>query len=616
MSAGTAHRAAVRPRRLAAWGAAALNTAWWAVPGVALLLGLHALRLSDVTDIGSLGLVSALRPEFCGALALLTISFLSGVLRARPAPGVLLAAHVVVLAVLLFGAATIIEPLPRFISGWLHVGFADYVARTGETLPYLDARFNWPGFFTLAAMATRAAGMPDAMPLLGWTPVVLNLLYGAIVFRLARAVSPEPRTAWLALWLFLPANWVGQDYFGPQALNYAFYLIVLTVLVVWFRPRRLSGGPDPSSRRAGLLHALRLPAEPLLHEPESPRLGRAATAGLMVGVLVIFTASAASHQLTPVAIVAAVAALALAGRCRARSLPVLLGVILVAYISYLTVPYWSGHLEAMFGSVGNVTGTISSGAVQRVRGDDGHLAVVLVRLGFTAAVWVLAAAGAWRRLRTGHGDLALLALAGAPFAVLALQSYGGEAILRVYAFGLPFMVVLLAALFVPTGQARSRAVAAVTAVAVSAAFTAAFFVARYGNESFEQVRPNDVQAVDWLYAHAQPGATLVAVTSNVPWRSRHIERYAYRPLGLDLGPSTLPAIEQEMRRDAEGAYLLLTRGQYVFAESYLGMPAGWGEQLELQVRRSSRFRLVYANPDASIYVLLPASKVETDDKDR
>ncbi len=615
MSAGAAHPAAARPRRLAARGEAVLTAVWWAVPGVALLLGLHALRLSDVTEIGSLGLVSALRPDFYGALALLTISFLSGVLRHRPAPGVLLAAHVVVLAVLLFGAATIIEPLPRFISGWLHVGFADYVARTGETLPHLDARFNWPGFFTLAAMATRAAGMPDAMPLLGWTPVVLNLLYGAIVFRLARAVSPEPRTAWLALWLFLPANWVGQDYFGPQALNYAFYLIVLTVLVVWFRPPRTDrppGGPDPSSRTAGLLQALRLPAAPLLHEPGSPRLGRAPATGLMLAVLVIFTASAASHQLTPVAIVAAVAALALAGRCTARSLPVLLGVILVAYISYLTVPYWSGHLEAMFGSVGNVTGTISSGAVQRVRGDDGHRAVVLVRLGFTLAVWALAAAGAWRRLRTGHGDVALLALAGAPFAVLALQSYGGEAILRVYAFSLPFMVVLLAGLLVP----GRRLVAAVAAVAVSAACTAAFFVARYGNESFEQVRPNDVQAVDWLYAHARPGATLVAITSNVPWRSRHIERYASRPLGLDLGPSTLPAIEQEMRRGGGGSYLVLSQGQFVFAESYLGMPAGWGEQLELQVRRSGRFRLVYANPDASIYVLLPASKVETDDKDR
>ncbi|MFC7762188.1 hypothetical protein ACFQY4_32225 [Catellatospora bangladeshensis] len=531
----------------------------------------------------------------------------------------LLAAHVVVLAVLLFGAATIIEPLPRFISGWLHVGFADYVARTGETLPHLDARFNWPGFFTLAAMATRAAGMPDALPLLGWTPVVLNLLYGAIVFRLARAVSPEPRTAWLALWLFLPANWVGQDYFGPQGLNYAFYLILLTVLVVWFRPSpadRTRRGLDVSPRLARLRDALRLPAAPLLHEPEPARLGRGSAAGLMAAVLVIFTASTASHQLTPVAIVAAVAALALARRCTARSLPVLLGVILVAYISYLTVPYWSGHLEAMFGSVGNVTGTISSGAVQRVRGDDGHRAVVLVRLGFTVAVWLLAAAGAWRRLRAGRGDLAMLALAGAPFAVLALQSYGGEAILRVYAFSLPFMVVLLAALFAPARHARSRVVAAVAAGAVSAAFTAAFFVARYGNESFEQVRPNDVLAVDWLYAHAPPGATLVAVTSNVPWRSRHIERYAYRPLGLDLGPSTLPAIEQEMRRDAEGAYLVLSRGQYVFAESYLGMPAGWGEQLELQVRRSGRFRLVYANPDASIYVLLPASKVETDDKDR
>ncbi|RQW86871.1 hypothetical protein [Micromonospora globispora] len=578
----------------------------WSAPAVALALGVWALRRGDAADIGSLGLVTALRPELYVALALLTASFLHGVFRARPAPDALLAAHVAVLVVLLFGAAPIIEPLPRVISGWLHVGFADYIARTGETLPQLDARFSWPGFFALTAMATRAAGLPDAMPLLAWAPVGFNLLFGAAVFRLARDTSSDARTAWLALWLFFPANWVGQDYFGPQAMNYLFYLVLMMVLLRWFRPDRYGGlhqERPPRSPVALLLRVLRLPPRPLLREPIAQATGPASLVGLVAVVLAVFAASAVSHQLTPIAIVVSVGALVLVRRCTLRRLPVLLAVLLTAYISYGAVPYWAGHLHDMFGSFGNVGGTINHGAVERVRGDEGHQTVVLLRLVLAVAVWGLAAIGAWRRMRRGHGDLGLLALAGAPFLLLGMQSYGGEIFLRVYAFALPFMVVLLAGLLVPVWPARHRVPAAVLAGALSTVLIGAFFVARYGNESFERVRPGDHRAVEWLYDHAPAGTSFVSVTSNVPWRTEGVERYRYRPIGDDLGPTTIGAIEDEMRGNPKGAYLIFTKGQFVFAETFLGKPHGWGEGLERQVVDSGKFRLVYTSTEARIYVL-------------
>ncbi|MFE9201466.1 hypothetical protein [Micromonospora sp. NPDC007230] len=583
-----------------------LAGAEWAAPAAALALGVWALRRGDAADIGSLGLVTALRPELYVALALLTASFLRGVFRPRPASDALLAAHVVVLVILLFGAAPIIEPLPRVISGWLHVGFADYIARTGETLPDLDARFSWPGFFALTAMATRLGGLPDAMPLLAWAPVVFNLLYGVAVFRLARLTSTDARTAWLALWLFFPANWVGQDYFGPQAMNYLFYLVLLMVLLRWFRPvahDSRQGVRTWRRPRALLLRLLRIPPRPLLLEPGADRASPASLVGLAAVVLVIFAASTVSHQLTPIAIVICVGALVLARRCTLRTLPILLAVMLMAYISYGAVAYWAGHLDDMFGSFGKVGGTINDGAVQRVRGDAGHQMVVLLRVVLAMAVWGLAAIGAWRRMRRGQAVLGLLALAGAPFLLLGMQSYGGEIFLRVYAFALPFMAILLAALLVPVWPARRRVPAALAAGALSAVLIGAFFVARYGNDAFEQVRPGDHRAVEWLYAHAPADATFVSVTSNVPWRAKGVERYQYRPLGQDLGPTTVPAIEEEMRANPKGAYLVMTKGQFVFAQSFLGKPRGWGEDLERQVVDSGRFRLVYQNPEARVYVL-------------
>ncbi|HET8681670.1 MAG TPA: hypothetical protein VFM54_07325 [Micromonosporaceae bacterium] len=604
----------------AAWRRAALVAGLVAAPPAALVLGVQALRATRTADIGSTGLVEALPAQLYLALALLTVSFLAALFFGRDVRPVVLAAHVVVLTVLLHGAAALAEPLPRFVPAWLHVGFTDYIARTGETLPEFDARFSWPGVFAWAAMATRAAGLPDAMPLLGWTPVALNLLYAATVYKLAGAVSGATGTAWLAVWLFLPANWVGQDYFSPQGLNYFFYLLILTVLVIWFRVPRLERarrrlrrrarhrhpGPPTPLRPRRLRRLVGLPPAPTLHEPGPVAASPAALAGLMAVVLVVFTASAASHQLTPMAILVSAAVLVAIRRCAVRALPALLLVILLGYVSYLTVTYWSGHLQDMVGSFGRVSHTVNSGITERVRGDPGHLFVLKVRQGLALGIWALAALGAWRCLRRGRGDLALLALAGAPFLLLFAQNYGGEVFLRIYTFALPFMIVLVVALLVPAWPARRAVAAAVLVCLLSAVLTGGFLVARYGNESFEQVRANDAAAIEWLYANATPGVTLVAITSNVPWRVRDLEQYRYTPLGEDLGPDSLPAIEAAMLSNPRGAYLIMTEGQYVWAETFYGKPPGWGQSIEREIIESGRFRLVYSRDNAKIFILARA----------
>jgi hypothetical protein len=627
---------------MATWRRMVVPLAVSATPPVGLALGVAALRAARPDDIGPLGLVEALPATLYVALALLTVSFLGSVFFAPGIRPAVLAAHVVAFTVLLHGAATIVEPLPRFVPAWLHVGFTDYIARTGHTLPELDARFSWPGVFAIAAMATRAAGLGDAMSLLGWTPIVLNLLYAAVTHRLARVATGDDRAAWLAVWLFLPANWVGQDYFSPQGFNYLFYLIILSVLLIWFRPSRIErtrqrigryarghvrpAAPDshpvpavgsqpvptvglppvgshPVARRRRLLRVVGLPSAPMRHEPEPVAASRPARAGLILAVIVVFIASTASHQLTPMAILVTVAALVAVRRCSVRGLPVLLAMIFLGYLSYLTVAYWSGHLHDMFGSFGRLGHTVDAGVSKRVRGDAGHLLVLQVRQVLALGVWGLALLGAWRLMRRGRGDLAVLASAGAPFLLLLFQSYGGEVFLRIYTFALPFMIILIVALLVPLWPPRRRVLVVACVALLSVTLTGAFFVARYGNESFERVRPADVRAVEWLYANAAPGATFVALTSNVPWRSRDLEQYRYTPLGEDLGPGSLPAIEAAMEANPRGAYLILTEGQYAMGVAFYGKPPGWGEEVERQVAASSHFRQVYSREGAEIFVL-------------
>jgi hypothetical protein len=593
-----------------------VNVAVWSIPPVTLLLGVGSLMGSTADDIGPYGLIQALKPTLYVCITLLTASFVTVLFLRRSAPTLLLAAHVAVLMILLHGAATIIEPAPRFTPAWLHVGFADYIARTGHTLP-LDARMSWPGFFALAAMMTRAAGLRDAMPLLSWTPLVFNALYGMAVYVIARNTTPERRAAWLAVWLFYPANWIGQDYFAPQGLNYLFYLLVVAALLMWFRPSRLEHLRHRMRRmrwwRLRLLLDLvrrfaRLPSRPIQDEDRNHEILPWQRVGVMSVVIAMYVASTISHQLTAPTVVVVVAALVIVDRCSVRALPLLLAVIMAAYVSYLAVDYWSGHLHQLLGSIGKVSGTISAGATQRVQGDPAHELVSRMRLLVTAVVWGLAGVGAWRRLRRGTGDLALFTLALAPFGVIMLQSYGGEVLLRVYLFALPATAVLLAAVLLPAGPPRRRWLSAATALLLSAALIGSFYLTRYGNEIFEQVRPADVEAINWLYKWAPRKSTFIAINSNVPWRFKAVEQYTYTPLGDDLGPQELKAIETEMSANPRGSFLITSRAQDVYAESFYGRPAGWGEHLERQVANSGHFRMVYANPEVKIFTLIKSSK--------
>jgi hypothetical protein len=352
-----------------------------------------------------------------------------------------------------------------------------------------------------------------------------------------------------------------------------------------------------------MLHLIGLPPAPMLYEPEPVQASPATHTGLMVVVLLLFTAGTVSHQLTPVTIVLSVCVLAAVRRCSVEALPFLLFVIVAGYISYLTVIFWSGHLHDVLGSVGQPGSTVDSGIAARVQGDPGHLLVVQVRQLFTVGVWILAAVGAWRLMRRGRGDFALFGLAAAPFLLVLAQSYGGEVFLRIYAFALPFMVVLMVAMLVPRWPSWHPVVAATLTCVLSLGLTGIFFVARYGNESFERVLPGDAKAVDWLYDNATTGATFVAVTANVPWRFREVEQYQYLPLYDDLGPDRLPAIETAMEANPRGAYLILTRGQYVMAEVFYGVEPGWGERIEQQVIASGRFQRIYSGEGAKIFVL-------------
>jgi hypothetical protein len=189
---------------------------------------------------------------------------------------------------------------------------------------------------------------------------------------------------------------------------------------------------------------------------------------------------------------------------------------------------------------------------------------------------------------------AATALALAPFPMLALQPYGGEILIRVALFALPFVSCLAAS-----------------------ALVAAFLPARYGNDRMDAFSAGDVAAVRALYRIAPRGSELIAASQPLPWQYRDYTGYTYERLtsllpGRPAPPGTphrplAYEIRDALRSTVPGrAYVIVTRSQ-IAGDALLGTTSTPARTVEQALNRSRLFRLVFHDRDARIYALRPAS---------
>jgi hypothetical protein len=564
-----------------------------AVPLLVVVVGCISASLGDQSRIGPWGLIQALPPLYFLSLVLVSVSFfreLGGGDRASP---LVLATHLVGLVLLLHGAPGFLEQEPRFATAWLHAGFTDQILQHGVARPTVDARFDWPGFFGAAAAVTGAAGLTSPLALLRWAPVAVVLLYLPSLYVIGRQLTGSVRATWLGLWMFVLVNWVGQDYFAPQALGFVLYLAAVAILVTFFR----QGRQLPLTARVTRWRD-RLPYDGLPDLAAGPR-----TRVALVVLLVLLTAAVAvSHQLTPIGLVLVSSALIVAGRLRLLAFPVIAGVLTLGWISVGTTPYWIGHLQVIFGGLGHVGAVVDNSVGQRVLGSPVHLALVKLRLLYTAAVWSLMALSALVLWVRGRLPLTLLALGGAPLVTL-VQNYGNEGVLRVFLFSSPFASLIVAQLLVTW---MPRRVVQVVVAAVAIALVPLFLVTRYGNESFEQVRGDEVHAVRVLYRLAPLGSTLISPTTQVPWRFEFAADYDYvRPVdeeGFRSGNRRAVRFPLGVGvQNPVGTYLLITTGQALYASESLGSSPTWFQDLRPKLNPSNGYHLLYQNRDALVY---------------
>jgi hypothetical protein len=558
----------------------------FALPLAALAIGLWSLTTARQSAIGQYGLIQALPPFYFLSLAILTVSFV--IIWRRPQPRFLeFLLSLITLVVLLQGAPGIVESEPRFAPAWLHAGFTDFVAQTGRVLPAVDARFSWPSFFTGMAVLDRTGGLPDAIMILRWWPVFINLLYLPPLYLLSKLLLRDQKKAMLAVWMFPLANWVGQDYYSPQSVAYLLYLVFLCLVL----------GPFGANSRILIPRRRKEPRHDQQDAAENDwhPLSLVHVVTLLLVMLLLCAAMDTGHQLTPFFAIATVSVLTFFGRTRLLAWPGVMFLLAAGWVCYAAVAYWSGHFAEMFGGLASAGSNYKRDL--RLHGDAAHSYVNDVRLLVFGCIWALAFIGFFAGRKMGANRTAAVVIMLAPLPLIAGQSYGGEGGLRAYLFSLPG-ALCLAAMALTSVRPRLRLL---FMGALTAALIPGFLVARWGNELSEFIRPAEIAGINALYSIAPPGSTILSITPNVAWQYKDVGQYRYAPNNLDeFAFGSVPAIASRIK-NPRGGYVIITTGQLKYAQAAYGLPATWGSDVERRLQQSRFFRLVYSNSDARVY---------------
>ena len=590
----------------------ALDIVYFVIPLIALALWFTALPGIQLKGMNDLGLISVFPPTLLIALGLVAVSFCLTLQRSQlRAP--LLILQLGILVFMLYGITPLIEEAPRFDVVYRHAGYTEYIMRTASVDPNLDAYFNWPGFFNLVAFITKLAGYSSILSYADWAPLFYSTLYLAISYSLFSLFTDDKRIVWLGLLFFCITDWIWQDYFSPQGLNFFLYLVMLTIILKWFRT-------PPTQKVSPLPHTLaRIPYAKAvyawLRTPDRP--GPSSTSAqrivLLAFILLIFFFDVFSHQLTPFFTIMTVGVLVISRRCTLWWLLIAMVVITGAWILLMTQAYLSGHVNDVLGGLLHLGSSLGSSVSQNVTGrlvgNPNHTFVVQLRLVATASIWGLAFIGTIRRLRAGHVDTTMVLLAATPLPLFIIQPYGGEMLLRVYLFSLAPSCFLAASFFYTTAKAGKSRWTTSMVVVLSLLLLITFQFTRYGNERKDYMTNDEIVGAQTLYHLAPAGSVLLNAYDGAPLQFQDYEKYDLEVLPItaygteDMKAMTKFVAQQQGKLDGKtgGVYLYYSRAEQASFDQTSGYAPKTLSEVEAKLVRTGDFQLVYKNAEVRIY---------------
>ena len=578
------------------------------------------IRVGTLDDYG---LLPVLPLGFFAALALLVASFVAALRAPRPSE-VVLAGHALALIVFLHGTMPLIFSEPFYPWVYKHFGVVEYIDLHGRLDASVDIYQNWPAFFTLSAWFGRVAGTRP-LEYVAWAQVFFNACNLVMLRYLFGSLSRDLRLIWTAVFVFFSANWVAQDYFSPQAFAFTLSLGLCGVILRW-----LLIAPDRAwmarwlNRTAAFVARLgrrrRSSAAPEDEPAGSQRVGRRTARNLAIA---LFALIVTTHQLTPYMMIVGLGVLTFLGVVRPRLLVVLFTAMALGYL--LPRLDFVQRYYGLLGSAGEPLKNVRTAAVgiNGLTGEPGRVLCAHAARLLSLTIWGLGLVGVVRRLRAGYKNLGVAALAVAPAVIVLADTYGGEAIYRVYLFSLPWFALLTAFALRPGGDDWSSVRAAARLLLPLAVLLGLFLPAYFGMAATNEVRPGEVAASQYFYDHAPTRSLLMIASPQFPVRlTGGYDQFRLTIGEADpnlltvkpslrhkmLGDRHVPVVAQALRDYGGGvpAFLAVSRNGKVTSEVLDLLPHGSLDELERALSRSRRFRVWYRNADTTIFQLVQA----------
>ena len=581
----------------------------------ALALWFACLPLIDAEALNDFGLIAALPAGIWIAYALLVATFAVNMIDPHP--------HGLRAGLTLAGLVAMLHLTPALVYGnlryswaWKHVGIVDYIQRHGALDPmadFLAAYHNWPALFVSTAWLADAFGLGaiDLARLATYVPFLVNLAYLALLPSLFARLTADLRIIWPATALFIVGNWVGQDYFSPQGVAFLLYLAALALCLgpLAKRPRqpvaqKLAGGTVV--RLQQWLNAA-LPLPPAVSRP----------ARIMATVLLLTTTlvMVATHQLTPLLLISALAGLVALNRISAAFLAFAVTAE-IAWLFYFAGPFTAAVLPDLLAEFGNTAGSALGKMADLGRVSPGQFWVSAAARGLTGFIAALALIGGFYRLLTHRRDGVATWLVLAPLPLIVATSYGGEILFRVYFYALPGLCFFAAAPFESRpAPAQTRLGSAVFAVLLLA-LVPTFILANNGKDQQYRFTPDEVEAASWLYANAPAGSLLIEGSRSYPSQFLNYENFVYVPISEE-DPEVRQAVIEDaadvlgrwLSQSDQGGFIILTRSQRASVEDIGIMPPGSFAKIEASLLASDRLVLVRASPNALVFTLHPQARI-------
>jgi hypothetical protein len=393
----------------------------WPVLGLcaaAFAYGVTTIRSAAISDYG---LLAAASPMYALSILLAGTGFAIAIRRRNFTAAV--SATVLMIAVQRL-PGSIATDTPIYAWTYKHLGVVEYIQHEHILARGVDVYAGWPGVFAVTAWFSDLTGVPP-VAIAHWFTVCFHLAFAALAYAAARAWGLVPLTAATAMFIADSLNWIGQDYYSPQALA-MFFAAALFILV---------------------------------------GLSRTKPVGVPLTIL-LFAAETITHQLTPPWVLMAISTLAFTRSVKPWWIVIPLAAIFFGFLLYNLDEVAKNAGMFSFNIFDNSKSVAPAGTVGQRLTSVGNKFL-------SGSVWVATVVTLLVRWRKKQPFWALGVLALSPFGVLFGQNYGNEAIYRVFLYSLLGCSLVLAPVVVAVLQgALTRSfcgwVVVLAAVALSA----------------------------------------------------------------------------------------------------------------------------------------------------